>query len=183
MSHTKINLAIQNIRVQLTDQQQKATMALRASHSAPPTVYTCAHNTTSHPPSLFLHQEPKTLPQWVANSVRYDTAPTAIAILHRHSHPPSSFLHHRPTTMPQSVANSDMPPTLLPQPLIDITISTSSMTISTDILHLYFSISQSCLNWSQIRSAMPTTLLPQPSSHRYYFHSGRPPDDSIIRTS
>ena len=165
-------------------------MALPASHCAPPpTVSIHAHNATPHPPSLFLHQEPKTLPQLVANSVRYDTAPTAIEghhdleILHRHSHPPSSFLHHRPTTMPQSVANSDMPPTLLPQPLIDITISTSSMTIATDILHLYFSISQSCLNWSQIRSAMPTTLLPQPSSHRYYFHSGRPPDDSIIRTS
>ena len=67
-------------------------MALSALHSAPPTASIHAHTTTPHPPSFILPQQPKPLPQSVANSFRSDTAPTAIE--RHHDLGPECFEKH-----------------------------------------------------------------------------------------
>ena len=133
MSHTTINLAIQNLRVQLTDQQQqKATMALCALPAEPLSVSIHAHDPQTLPPSSTLHRPLKIPLQSVANSFRYaedtaleltqaapsqpqPTAPLVNAVAspaeppHAHntlSPPPSSTLHHLPKALPQSVEYS-----------------------------------------------------------------------------
>ena len=192
MSHTTINLAIQNIRVQLTDQQPKATMAL--SPSILPASFEAILCYKTHPP------EPPTsslLPSAQSAARLVQSSPqmaSGVQLQQQHSTflglststPPSpscqapSSTHHKwfrsflilsppPAHKPliTKPKHADIKPSLI-QILAASPDTTASSTAQIA---------------PKLPPSSPRSLRYSSLSHRYYFHRGRPPDDSTIRTS